>query len=147
MFQILAQRAMLEEESASGTGTAAAGELLAPPKTWVAPLGASARTWHNILKNKNNIDYCTSQFHYLKTRCAARCGSIRLHARGTIAFTTVCALALPPSLLPPLQRTASAQLPAFPAAASSRRRCLCVRAGRSDLLVRFMTFRFARMLR
>jgi hypothetical protein len=31
-------------------------------------------------------------------------------------------------------------LPAFPAAASSRRHCLCACAGRSDLLVRFMTF-------
>ena len=117
MFQLLAERAMLQEESASGTGTAAAGELLAPPKTWVAPLGASARTWHNILQNKNNIDYCTSQFHYLKTRCAARCRSIRLHARGAIAFAAVRALALHCPLPLPLPSS----LPAFPAAASSRR--------------------------
>jgi len=68
MFQLLAERAMLSETEAGADSTAAAGELLAPPKTWVPPLGASARTWQNILKNKNNIDYCTSQFHYLSTR-------------------------------------------------------------------------------
>jgi len=60
MYQLLISR--LEESSES------AGELLAPPASWVPPMGASARTWSNILKNKNNIDYCVSQFHYLGTR-------------------------------------------------------------------------------
>lgn len=71
MFELLRTRVFskLEEE---GESTAAAGELLAPPASWVPPLGASARTWANILKNKNNIDYCTSQFHYLGTRYVAR---------------------------------------------------------------------------
>jgi len=29
----------------------------APPATWVPPMGASRLTWHNIMRNKNNIDY------------------------------------------------------------------------------------------
>jgi hypothetical protein len=70
MFQLLAIQSKLTEEG--GDSTAAAGEILSPPKSWVPPLGASARTWSNILKNKNNIDYCTSQFHYLSTRCGPR---------------------------------------------------------------------------
>jgi len=54
----------LEETSGSSTD----GDILSPPKTWVPPMGASARTWVNIMKNKNNIDYCVNQFHYLSNR-------------------------------------------------------------------------------
>jgi hypothetical protein len=72
MFELLRTRVFSKLEE-SDQSTEAAGELLSPPATWVPPLGASARTWANILKNKNNIDYCTSQFHYLGTRCVEEC--------------------------------------------------------------------------
>ena len=37
-------------------------------KSGVPPLGASRRTWHNVMKNKANINYCVEQFHYLGNR-------------------------------------------------------------------------------
>eukprot|EP00285_Hemiselmis_virescens_P015052 CAMPEP_0173378442 /NCGR_PEP_ID=MMETSP1356-20130122/1604_1 /TAXON_ID=77927 ORGANISM="Hemiselmis virescens, Strain PCC157" /NCGR_SAMPLE_ID=MMETSP1356 /ASSEMBLY_ACC=CAM_ASM_000847 /LENGTH=77 /DNA_ID=CAMNT_0014331507 /DNA_START=101 /DNA_END=334 /DNA_ORIENTATION=- len=39
-----------------------------PPSDYIAPQGASRNTWRNIYKNKENIKYCTQQFHYLSNR-------------------------------------------------------------------------------
>jgi hypothetical protein len=63
IFSKLDDAASTADSTISGTGT-----LVPPPESWVAPLGASSRTWNNVMKNKDNIDYCTSQFHYLTTR-------------------------------------------------------------------------------
>ena len=137
MFQLLAERAMLSETEAGADSTAAAGELLAPPKTWVPPLGASARTWQNILKNKNNIDYCTSQFHYLSTRWDAA-AEFRLQACPcrAIAAASACGVRVRAS---PCKHLARPRLGAFlsglvctPAPRPGRRR-LRPHAGRGGL--------------
>eukprot|EP00960_Hanusia_phi_P039317 753846-Hanusia_phi.AAC.1 len=56
----------------------------------IAPIGASRRTWVNILQNKESIDYCTSEFHYLMNRSSRK--SHRLHpddrASGSTASTS-----------------------------------------------------------
>jgi len=39
-----------------------------PPTTWTPPLGTSSKTWANILKNKDDINFCVTQFHYFGTR-------------------------------------------------------------------------------
>ena len=41
-----------------------------PPPEYIPPLGASINTWPNIVKNKENIDFCVGQFYHLMNRLA-----------------------------------------------------------------------------
>ena len=68
MFETLRmQFTKLENEGDTASGGPGSTDP-APPATWMPPMGASAKTWHNIMSNKNNIDYCVTQFHYLGNR-------------------------------------------------------------------------------
>lgn len=89
MFQILGQLSKLQDAPAADPGPM--GTFEQPEPGYVAPLGttpaspspasppsrhshpirragASRKTWSNIYKNKQNIKYCTDEFHYLKNR-------------------------------------------------------------------------------
>jgi hypothetical protein len=41
-----------------------------PPPEYIAPIGASINTWPNIVKNKENIDFCVGEFYHLMNRSA-----------------------------------------------------------------------------
>ena len=91
MFQLLGQFSKLQDAPAADPGPM--GTFDHPEPGYVAPLGehtphrhspasssawqltrlmhragASRKTWSNIYKNKENINYCTTEFHYLKNR-------------------------------------------------------------------------------
>ena len=39
------------------------GTLTDPPHEYIPPIGASMNTWPNIIKNKENIDFCSGEFN------------------------------------------------------------------------------------
>ena len=39
-----------------------------PPPEYIPPIGASINTWPNIVKNKENIDFCVGEFYHLMNR-------------------------------------------------------------------------------
>jgi hypothetical protein len=39
-----------------------------PPPGYVAPLGSTPRTWPNIYRNMQHMDFCKDQFDYLANR-------------------------------------------------------------------------------
>ena len=59
---------LLRTKLEDSAGSSDAAGPVDPPPTYIPPMGASAATWPNILKNKSNIDYCVEEFHYLITR-------------------------------------------------------------------------------
>mmetsp|Transcript_8184 Transcript_8184/g.12965 ORF Transcript_8184/g.12965 Transcript_8184/m.12965 type:complete len:82 (-) Transcript_8184:41-286(-) len=67
MFQVL-RLTVLQEDGGAGVPEGPVVDYNHPPAGWIPPLGASRKTWANVLKNKENIDYCTTTFHYLGNR-------------------------------------------------------------------------------
>jgi hypothetical protein len=64
MFEAL--RSMLTE--ATPADLAPTVDVNTPPADWLPPMGASRKTWGNVFKNKERMDFCSEQFHYLASR-------------------------------------------------------------------------------
>jgi hypothetical protein len=61
MFLTLYQTKLMAESGSLGTPPD-------PPPEYIPPIGASINTWPNIVKNKENIDFCVGEFYHLMNR-------------------------------------------------------------------------------
>ena len=49
------------------------GTLTDPPHEYIPPIGASVNTWPNIIKIKENIDFCSGEFNLMnRIHCSIR---------------------------------------------------------------------------
>jgi hypothetical protein len=61
MFMLIFRTMLMQDAGSSETPPA-------PPPEYISPVGASINTWPNIVKNKENIDFCVDQFYHLMNR-------------------------------------------------------------------------------